>query len=73
MNEHLLEIRDLKVSFFTPADLLAMPKGCAFAPRCEKCLKICLQEQPPVFPIGEGQPSSCWLHALAQTEEVKAQ
>ena len=55
----------------TPVDLLAMPKGCAFAPRCEKCLKVCLQQQPPVFTRGEGHTSACWLHALEQGEEAQ--
>ena len=55
----------------TPVDLLAMPKGCAFAPRCDKCMKVCLTEQPPVFPRGEGHTSSCWLHAIENGEEAQ--
>ncbi len=57
----------------TPVDLLALPKGCAFAPRCEKCMKICLSEQPPTFQIGEGHTSVCWLHALENEKGVQAQ
>jgi len=45
----------------TPPDLLNPPKGCAFAPRCEKCMKICKEKQPPVFKVGEGHESACWL------------
>ena len=56
----------------TPVDLLAMPKGCAFAPRCEKCMKVCLEHQPPVFRMGDGHTSSCWLHALDHAEEVQS-
>ena len=48
----------------TPVDLLALPKGCAFAPRCEKCMKVCLSEQPPNFSVEENHFSACWLHAL---------
>ncbi len=55
----------------TPVDLLAMPKGCAFAPRCDKCMKVCLSEQPPVFRMGEGHLSSCWLHAIENGEEAQ--
>ncbi len=55
----------------TPVDLLALPKGCAFAPRCKRCMKICLTEQPPTFTMGEGHTSSCWLHALRSGEEVQ--
>ena len=54
----------------TPVDLLALPKGCAFAPRCEKCMKVCLSEQPPNFIVGKDHSSACWLHALENTEEV---
>ena len=55
----------------TPVDLLALPKGCAFAPRCEKCMRVCLSEQPPTFQIGEGHTSVCWLHAIDSAEEVQ--
>ena len=46
----------------TPVDLLNPPKGCAFAPRCEHCMKICLSRQPDYTAIGDGHISSCWLH-----------
>ena len=29
----------------TPIDLLNMPKGCPFAPRCDNAMKICLRER----------------------------
>lgn len=47
----------------TPVDLLDPPKGCAFGPRCENCLKICVDKQPPLLQVGEnGHLSACWLH-----------
>ncbi len=55
----------------TPVDLLALPKGCAFAPRCNKCMKVCLSEQPPTFQMGEGHTCVCWLPALDNEEEVQ--
>ena len=55
----------------TPVDLLALPKGCAFAPRCNKCMKVCLSQQPPTFEMGQGHTSTCWLHALDMVEEVQ--
>ena len=55
----------------TPVDLLALPKGCAFAPRCDKCMKVCLSQQPPTFQMGEGHTSVCWLHALDHGEEAQ--
>ena len=30
----------------TPINLLNMPKGCAFCPRCENAMKICIEEVP---------------------------
>ncbi len=45
----------------TPPDLLAPPAGCGFAARCAHCMKICQEEQPPVFDLGDGHEASCWL------------
>ena len=52
----------------TPVDLLDPPKGCAFGPRCEHCMKICLQRKPPMLTVGEDRhTSACWL----QVKEMK--
>lgn len=56
------EKKPLKPIEGSPIDLMNPPKGCAFAPRCEKCMKICLDEQPPYYQIGENHQSACWLH-----------
>ena len=45
----------------TPPDLLSPPKGCGFAARCKHCMKICQEEYPPEFTVGEGHTASCWL------------
>ena len=45
----------------TPPDLLDPPKGCGFAARCHHCMKICKEEQPPEFELGDGHKASCWL------------
>jgi len=50
----------------TPVDQLMLPAGCAFAPRCERCMKVCMSHVPPEFVMGEGHTSACWLHALDQ-------
>ncbi len=44
----------------TPINLLNMPKGCAFSPRCDETMKICLQEQPPETQTPDGHLASCW-------------
>lgn len=45
----------------TPIDLLNMPKGCPFAPRCDNAMKICLTERAPVSDISESHWSACWM------------
>lgn len=56
-----------------PVDLINPPKGCAFAPRCDYCMNICMEKVPPVYSVGEGHESSCWLLAKEEFErEVKA-
>ena len=45
----------------TPPDLIAPPKGCAFASRCKHCMRICREQQPETTTV-EGQHSAaCWL------------
>ncbi len=63
----------------TPIDLLCMPKGCAFAPRCEHAMKICLTDHPDEYWVSHDHLSSCWMNvkdneilAAAGSEEGKA-
>ena len=37
----------------TPIDLLNMPEGCPFAPRCDRAMKICLRERCPRLEIND--------------------
>jgi peptide/nickel transport system ATP-binding protein len=39
----------------------SMPKGCRFAPRCPHAEGKCWEESPPLFDLGDGQLSRCWL------------
>ena len=55
----------------TPINLLNMPKGCAFCPRCEEAMKICIEEQPPEMHMPDGHFASCWLNVKAAMEEEK--
>ncbi len=45
----------------TPVDLLNPPAGCPFAPRCSKCMKICLEQMPAFSQISDTHISACWL------------
>lgn len=56
MNEKLIPIGG------TPINLLQMPEGCAFCPRCDAAMKICLKEKPEEFRIGETHIASCWMN-----------
>ena len=53
----------------TPINLLNMPKGCAFCPRCENAMKICIEEVPPEMQMPDGHFASCWMNVKKQMEE----
>jgi oligopeptide transport system ATP-binding protein len=44
----------------TPVDLLNMPDGCPFAPRCENAMKVCLHNKAKELTINKKHISSCW-------------
>ena len=46
----------------TPIDLLKMPPGCPFAPRCDAAMKICLRERPKEYWVGHDHLSACWMN-----------
>ncbi|MGI5851117.1 MAG: ABC transporter ATP-binding protein [Clostridiales bacterium] len=45
----------------TPLDMLNPPAGCPFAPRCDKCMKICLREMPEYTKLSDTHECACWL------------
>lgn len=53
----------------TPVDMLNPPDGCPFAPRCEHCMKVCLQKMPPHVDVGDGHKSACWLRVLEKKKD----
>jgi oligopeptide transport system ATP-binding protein len=48
----------------TPINLLNMPSGCAFASRCDKAMKICLQQVPEELHLGGVHAASCWVNVM---------
>lgn len=44
----------------TPPDLIDLPPGCAFWPRCSHADEICRQKTPPLDIVGEGHQAACW-------------
>jgi peptide/nickel transport system ATP-binding protein len=41
--------------------LSAIPKGCAYNPRCPKAFARCSQDRPDLLPAGPTQ-AACWLY-----------
>jgi peptide/nickel transport system ATP-binding protein len=39
---------------------LALPKGCKFAPRCKYCTQKCIEEEPALVDVGNGQLIRCF-------------
>ncbi|MEV7427240.1 MULTISPECIES: ABC transporter ATP-binding protein [unclassified Streptomyces] len=44
-----------------PPNLLHIPPGCAFNPRCPMAQDVCRTEVPPLFESGEGRHSACFF------------
>ena len=55
----------------SPVDLTNMPKGCAFASRCDQCMKICLEEIPAEMKINDEHLASCWMNVLKEYEKAE--
>ena len=53
----------------TPIDLLNMPKGCPFAPRCEAAMKVCLRERCQRMQINDMHQAACWLNVKEAYEK----
>ncbi len=50
----------------TPPDLIAPPKGCPFAARCEYSMKVCKEAMPEISDVTDNHYVRCWLkHDLA--------
>ena len=46
----------------TPIDLLNMPEGCPFAPRCDYAMKFCLRERCERMRINDDHMAACWMN-----------
>ena len=52
----------------SPVDLLNLPKGCAFASRCDQAMKVCLEEQPEEIEINNNHRAACWMNVKPQAQ-----
>ena len=53
----------------TPIDLLNMPAGCPFAPRCDAAMKICLRERCERMQINDMHQAACWVNVKEAMEK----
>ena len=54
----------------TPINMLNLPQGCAFCPRCDSAMKICLEQVPEELSINDDHKASCWMNVKKAYEEV---
>lgn len=53
----------------TPIDLLNMPKGCPFAPRCDNAMKICIKQNAERMIINDDHMATCWMNVKNGIED----
>jgi peptide/nickel transport system ATP-binding protein len=44
----------------SPPDLIELPAGCKFHPRCPYATEKCHEEDPPMIEVAPGQTAACW-------------
>ena len=52
-------------------DLLNLPAGCPFAPRCDAAMKVCLEVNPKLICEGGTHYARCWNHVKKNIDEGK--
>ena len=55
----------------SPVDLTNLPAGCAFASRCDHCMKICLTDQPEEVRVNDSHIASCWMNVKQVYDEAQ--
>ena len=51
-----------------PPDLLGLPPGCPFAPRCDFVVERCRQENPSLMSVGPDHDMACWVDVTTGRE-----
>ena len=46
----------------TVPNLIHLPQGCKFAPRCREVMEVCTQEEPKLIQIDSEHNVRCWLY-----------
>ena len=55
----------------SPVDLLNLPKGCAFAARCDHAMEICLEQPPEEVRVNDFHIAACWNNVKQMMEAEK--
>jgi len=63
------EFTDLASIPGSPPDLVNLPGGCKFHPRCPFATQRCSQEEPELEPVGVDHAAACW-HWQAVADEL---
>ena len=43
-------------------NLLNLPQGCRFSPRCNRAMEVCTKSQPDLYEVGNNHYASCFLY-----------
>jgi len=57
----------------TPIDLLNMPAGCPFAPRCDAAMKICIRQCAERMQINDDHAATCWMNVKEMVDNGEYQ
>ncbi|MCK4377394.1 MAG: ABC transporter ATP-binding protein [Actinomycetia bacterium] len=57
-----LEKQELEIMPGSPPDLINLPTGCRFHPRCKNVMKKCSLYEPPLKEVKENHLVRCWLY-----------
>ena len=53
----------------TPIDLLNMPAGCPFAPRCDNAMRICIRQACERMEINAEHQAACWMNVKYKIDQ----
>ncbi|MBN1248654.1 MAG: ABC transporter ATP-binding protein [Anaerolineae bacterium] len=51
---------DLEYIEGAPPDMINLPPGCPFWPRCAYRTQVCTEKRPKLFDVADGHQSACW-------------
>lgn len=63
--------KSLRIIKGLPPNLARLPKGCAFAPRCDYAMPRCMEERPDLERVGEDHSRACFYDADKLIKEAE--